>query len=154
MTLEILERPKDRTVEASLLFIEPSEAKPEVAFGYESALAETNAVYVPRKVVLNDARRILPHFGCRARSRAARRADPSAASRARLRSRGQRSATNRACRRWWRDSTSGRGPPSRVRCAHWDPIARRQSRLCCRTRAPHCAGSGSLASGYRRSPPQ
>jgi hypothetical protein len=62
MTLEILERPKDRTVEASLLFIEPSEAKPEVAFGYESALAETNAVYVPRKVVLNDARRILPYL--------------------------------------------------------------------------------------------
>lgn len=62
MTLDILERPKDRTVEASLLFIEPGSIKPEVAFGYESGVAETDAIYTPRKVVLNDARRILPHL--------------------------------------------------------------------------------------------
>lgn len=62
MSLDILERPKDRTVEASLLFIEPEGAKPEVEFGYESGVAETNALYVPRKVVLRDARRILPHL--------------------------------------------------------------------------------------------
>lgn len=62
MTLEILERPKDRTVEASLLFIEPDQSKPEVAFGYESGVAETNALYVPRKVVIRDARRIAPHL--------------------------------------------------------------------------------------------
>jgi hypothetical protein len=62
MTLEILDRPKDLTVEASLLFIEPDGNKPEVAFGYESGVAEVNAVYVPRKVTLNDARRILPHL--------------------------------------------------------------------------------------------
>ncbi len=62
MTLEILERPKDRTVEASLLFIEPDGTKPEVAFGYESGVAETAALYVPRKVVLNDARKSLPYL--------------------------------------------------------------------------------------------
>jgi hypothetical protein len=62
MTLEILERPKNRTVEASLLFVEPSKTKPEVMFGYEGGVAETNALYVPRKVVLNDARRILPYL--------------------------------------------------------------------------------------------
>jgi hypothetical protein len=62
MTLDILERPKDRTVEASLLFIEPDQAKPEVAFGYESGIAETDAIYTPRKVVLKNARGILPHL--------------------------------------------------------------------------------------------
>jgi hypothetical protein len=62
MTLEILERPKDRTVEASLLFIEPAETKPEVAFGYESGVPEVNAIYAPRKVVLHDARRTLPYL--------------------------------------------------------------------------------------------
>ena len=62
MTLEILERPKDRTVEASLLFIEPDSIKPEVAFGYESGVAETNAIYTPRKVALHDARRTLPYL--------------------------------------------------------------------------------------------
>jgi len=56
MTLEVLERRKDRTVEASLLFIEPDNVKPEVAFGYESGVAETNALYVPHKVALRDAR--------------------------------------------------------------------------------------------------
>ena len=62
MSLDILERPKDRTVEASLLFIEPAGIKPEVALGYESGVAETSAIYVPRKVVLHDARRTLPHL--------------------------------------------------------------------------------------------
>jgi hypothetical protein len=56
MALDILERPKDRTVEASLLFIEPDETKPEVAFGYEGGVVETNALYAPRKVTLQDAR--------------------------------------------------------------------------------------------------
>jgi hypothetical protein len=62
MTLDILERPKDRTVEASLLFIEPDQTKPEVAFGYASGVAETNAIYTPRNVVLQDARRSLPYL--------------------------------------------------------------------------------------------
>lgn len=62
MSLDILERPKDRTVEASLLFLESAGRRPEVAFGYESGIAETNALYVPRKVTLRDARRILPHL--------------------------------------------------------------------------------------------
>lgn len=62
MTLEVLERPKDRTVEASLLFLEPTETKAEVAYGPDSAVPETNAVYVPRKVTLHDARRGLPHL--------------------------------------------------------------------------------------------
>jgi hypothetical protein len=56
MTLDILERPKHRTVEASLLFIEPDQTRPEVAFGYESGVAETNALYAPRNVALHDAR--------------------------------------------------------------------------------------------------
>ena len=56
MALDILDRPKSRTVEASLLFIEPDQSKPEVTFGYEGGLAETNALYVPRKVALHDAR--------------------------------------------------------------------------------------------------
>lgn len=62
MTLDILERPKDRTVEASLLFIEPDTIKPEVAFGYESGVADTTAIYTPRKVTLHDARRIRPRL--------------------------------------------------------------------------------------------
>ena len=62
MTLEILERPKDRTVEASLLFIAPDQAKPEVAFGYESGVAETNAPYAPRKVAVQDLRTGLFHL--------------------------------------------------------------------------------------------
>ena len=62
MPLDILERPKDRTVEASLLFIEPDQIKPEVAFGYASGVAKTNAIYTPRKVVLQDARRSLPYL--------------------------------------------------------------------------------------------
>ena len=62
MTLEILERPQDRTVEASLLFIEPGEAKPELAFGYEAGVPDVNAIYTPRSVRLHDARRTLPHL--------------------------------------------------------------------------------------------
>jgi hypothetical protein len=62
MTLDILERPKNRTVEASLLFIEPDQSKPEVAFGYESGVAETNALYVPRTVALHDSRTRLSYL--------------------------------------------------------------------------------------------
>jgi hypothetical protein len=62
MTLDILDRPKDRTVEATLLFIEPAGIKPEVAFGHESGVPEVNAIYTPHKVVLQDARRILPYL--------------------------------------------------------------------------------------------
>ena len=62
MTLDILERPKDRTVEASLLFLEPAETKPQVAFGYASGVAETNALYVPRKVLLRDLRQGSPEL--------------------------------------------------------------------------------------------
>lgn len=62
MTLEIVERPADRTVEGTLLFVERSEAKPKVAFGYESGVPDVSAIYTPRQVVLSDARRILAHL--------------------------------------------------------------------------------------------
>jgi len=62
MPWEVLERPKDRTVEASLLFIEPPPFKPEVAIGYESGIAEVNALYTPRTVTIRNARGILPHL--------------------------------------------------------------------------------------------
>ena len=62
MTLEVLERPKDRTVEASVLFIEPGQSKPEVTYGVNSRVPDVSAIYTPRRVVLNDARLILPHL--------------------------------------------------------------------------------------------
>jgi len=64
MTLEaeVLERPKDKTVEASMLFVEPGDGKPRVEFSYGSGEGIVTAVYTPRRVTIRDARRILPHL--------------------------------------------------------------------------------------------
>ncbi len=62
MSLDILERPKDRAVEASLLFIEPDGDRPRVEFSYGSGEGVVTAIYTPRKVILKDARRIRPHL--------------------------------------------------------------------------------------------
>ena len=61
MSLQILERPKDATVQAKLLFLEPAAAKPAVNFE-NSVLGETNAIYVPRRVTIRDMRTIKPHL--------------------------------------------------------------------------------------------
>lgn len=59
MTLDVLERPRDTTVEGALLFLEPSEGgKPLVEFSYGSGEGRTNSVYAPRRVVIRDARTI------------------------------------------------------------------------------------------------
>jgi hypothetical protein len=62
MTLEVLERPKDKTVEAAMLFLEPTSDRPSVEYSYGSAEGVVTAVYTPRRVTIADARRILPHL--------------------------------------------------------------------------------------------
>lgn len=62
MSLEILERAKDRTVEASLLFVEPDGERPRVEFSHDTGEGLVTAIYVPRKVVLRDLRRARPHL--------------------------------------------------------------------------------------------
>lgn len=61
MPVEVLERPKSKAVEGSLLFLEESFAgRPVVEFSYGSGEGRTNAVYSPRRVSIGDARTIRP----------------------------------------------------------------------------------------------
>lgn len=62
MTLEatVLERPKDATVEAKLLFLEPAAEKPRLSFGYDTPASDISAIYTPRTVTLRDARKLWP----------------------------------------------------------------------------------------------
>lgn len=58
MSVEVLERPRDKTVEGAMLFLEkPADGKPLVEFSYGSGEGKTNALYVPRRVLIRDARR-------------------------------------------------------------------------------------------------
>ena len=59
MSLEVLERPRDATVEASMLFLEPpADGKPVVEFSYGSGEGQVTAIYAPRRVTIRDARTI------------------------------------------------------------------------------------------------
>jgi hypothetical protein len=59
MPLDALpQRRADLSVEATLLFVEPGDAKPVVSFTYESGDSVTNATYAPRIVPIRDARAI------------------------------------------------------------------------------------------------
>lgn len=58
MSVEVLERPRDATVEASMLFLEASGGRPLVEFSYDSGEGRTDAIYVPKRVVIRDARAI------------------------------------------------------------------------------------------------
>ncbi|MGQ0532666.1 MAG: CmcJ/NvfI family oxidoreductase [Caulobacteraceae bacterium] len=59
MNLEVLERPRDATVDASLLFLEASDRRPRLDFTGPGA-GEVTEIYTPRSVTIRDARRIDP----------------------------------------------------------------------------------------------
>lgn len=59
MSVEVLERARDATVEASMLFIEPpADGKPVVEFSYDAGEGQVTAIYSPRRVTIRDARTI------------------------------------------------------------------------------------------------
>ncbi|QGZ95913.1 CmcJ/NvfI family oxidoreductase [Terricaulis silvestris] len=59
MSVEVLERPRDATVEGSMLFLEPpKDGKPVVEFTYGAGEGTVTAVYAPRRVTIRDARTI------------------------------------------------------------------------------------------------
>jgi hypothetical protein len=58
MSVEVLERPRDATVEASMLFLEPTHGKPVVEFSYGSGEGQVTAIYAPKRVTIRDARKI------------------------------------------------------------------------------------------------
>jgi hypothetical protein len=59
MLVEVLEPPvRDGAVEASLLFLAPSDQKPQMRFGYEGVAADVSEIYTPKPVQIRDARRI------------------------------------------------------------------------------------------------
>ena len=58
MVLDVLERAPDKTLEASLLFLEPTNQKPRFTYSSGAAQPEMNSVYTPRKVTIRDARTI------------------------------------------------------------------------------------------------
>lgn len=60
LAVDVLERPKDLSVEGQLLFLEPGAAKPEVEYRIGSNVAEATAIYAPKTVHIRDARRIFP----------------------------------------------------------------------------------------------
>lgn len=53
-------RTRDLAVTAPLLFLERANGKPVVKYGYDSALSETDAVYTPRSVTMQNARPVTP----------------------------------------------------------------------------------------------
>ena len=65
MSLELLSPPRARgaSVEASLLFLEPSQRKPRVDVYYDAGQLPATEVYVPQRVRLQDARRLAPSLG-------------------------------------------------------------------------------------------
>jgi len=59
MSVELLEPPaRDETVEAPILFLEPSERKPRLSFGYDSPASDISEIYTPRHVLIHDARKM------------------------------------------------------------------------------------------------
>lgn len=57
--LEVLERPKSKTVEAEVFYIEPSIVRPSVRYG-GAATGETAAVFTPQRVRISSARELRP----------------------------------------------------------------------------------------------
>ncbi len=58
MSVEVLEPPvRDKTVEAPVLFLEPSGRKPQMRYGYGNDATELSEIYTPRRVLIRDARR-------------------------------------------------------------------------------------------------
>ncbi|MGD9982501.1 MAG: CmcJ/NvfI family oxidoreductase [Hyphomonadaceae bacterium] len=59
MSLEVLDPPvRDATTEGLLLFLEPSDRKPRMRYGYDSQATDLSEIYTPRRVLIRDARRI------------------------------------------------------------------------------------------------
>lgn len=59
MSLEVLEPPvRDETVEASLLFLQPSGRRPRLDYTSGSSIGDVTEIYTPRTVTIRDARRI------------------------------------------------------------------------------------------------
>ncbi len=59
MPVHVLEpQARDATVEASVLFLEPSGRKPRLSFGYDTSVSDISEIYTPRRVLIRDARRI------------------------------------------------------------------------------------------------
>lgn len=59
MSVEVLDAPvRDLTVEAPILFLEPSGRKPRLSFGYDTPAADISEIYAPRRVLIRDARRL------------------------------------------------------------------------------------------------
>jgi hypothetical protein len=57
MSVEVLEAPaRNVTVEAPILFLEPTERKPRLSFGYDSPASDISEIYTPRRVHIRDAR--------------------------------------------------------------------------------------------------
>lgn len=57
MSVEVLEAPvRDKTVEAPVLFLEPSGRKPRMRYGYGNDATELSEIYTPRRVLIRDAR--------------------------------------------------------------------------------------------------
>lgn len=62
MSLELLSpsRAREASVEASLLFLEPSQRKPRVDVSYDAGQLPATELYLPQRVRLRDARRLAP----------------------------------------------------------------------------------------------
>jgi hypothetical protein len=59
MSLEVLERPvRDETVEASLLFLQPSGQRPRLDYTTGSSVGDVTEIYTPHTVTIRDAREI------------------------------------------------------------------------------------------------
>lgn len=59
MSVEVLEPPvRDLVVEAPILFLERSERKPRLSFGYDTPASDVSEVYTPRRVQIRDGRKI------------------------------------------------------------------------------------------------
>lgn len=59
MSVEVLEAPvRDLTVEAPILFLEPSGRKPRLSFGYNTPASDISEIYAPRRVLIRDGRKL------------------------------------------------------------------------------------------------
>src|SRR5262249_25205340 len=58
-SLEVLEPPvRDETVEAALLFLQPSERRPRLDYTTGSSVGDVTEIYTPQTVTIHDARQI------------------------------------------------------------------------------------------------
>ncbi|MEQ1493689.1 MAG: hypothetical protein ABL932_24410, partial [Terricaulis sp.] len=57
--MEVLDAPvRDLTVEAPILFLEPSGRKPRLSFGYDTPACDVSEIYAPRRVLIRDGRKL------------------------------------------------------------------------------------------------